>query len=135
MKAEHYITILIIFLFFCCKNRKEDPCTPKNFQVTASAYNSLANQTNSNPSITAFGDSLKPGMRCIAVSRDLLDMGLVHNTQVKLEGFDRIFKVKDKINKRWRKHIDIYMGTDVQKAKKWGKKKINITYCIPFNTN
>jgi 3D (Asp-Asp-Asp) domain-containing protein len=101
----------------------------------ASAYNSLADQTSTNPNITAFGDSLKPGMRYIAVSRDLLDSGLVHNTKVKLEGFDGLFTVKDKMNKRWRKRIDIYMGTDVQKAKKWGKKNINIEYCLPIKLN
>jgi len=99
-------------------------------EVTSTAYNSLAYQTGSNPSITAFGDSLKPGLRYIAVSRDLLDSGLVHNTEVKIEGFDSLFTVKDKMNRRWRKRIDIYMGVDVKKARKWGKKKINIEYCI-----
>jgi 3D (Asp-Asp-Asp) domain-containing protein len=39
------------------------------------------------------------------------------------------------MNKRWRKRIDIYMGTDVQKAKKWGKKNINIEYCLPIKLN
>ncbi len=100
-------------------------------EVIATAYNSLAYQTNANPSITAFGDSLKPGLRYIAVSRDLLDSGLVHNTKVKIQGFDSLFTVKDKMNRRYRKHIDIYMGNDVKKAKKWGKKKVNINYCLP----
>jgi len=27
---------------------------------------------------------------------------------------------------RWTKRIDIYMGTDANKAKNWGKKQINI---------
>ena len=34
------------------------------------------------------------------------------------------------MNRRWRQRIDIYMGTDVKKAKKWGKRKVNIAYCI-----
>ncbi|WP_367277962.1 3D domain-containing protein [Winogradskyella sp.] len=104
----------------------------KSFRVTATAYNSLTYQTNSNPNITAFGDSLRPGLSYIAVSRDLLDLGLVHNTKVKIEGFDSLFIVKDKMNKRWRKRIDIYMGVDVRKAKEWGKKSVNIEYCIPI---
>ncbi|BAO77299.1 hypothetical protein WPG_3069 [Winogradskyella sp. PG-2] len=107
-------------------------CYNKIFQVTATAYNSLAYQTSSNPHITAFGDSLKPGMRYIAVSRDLLDSGLVHNTKVKLDGFDSLYIVKDKMNRRWRKRIDIYMGIDVKKAKQWGKRKVNIEYCTPL---
>ena len=103
----------------------------KIIKVTATAYNSLAYQTNSNPHITAFGDSLKPGLKYIAVSRDLLKMGLKHNTPVKIEGFDGVYLVKDKMNKRWKKRIDIYMGVDVKKARAWGKKKISIAYGIP----
>tara|TARA_R100001369_G_scaffold92911_1_gene141374 strand:+ start:427 stop:540 length:114 start_codon:yes stop_codon:yes gene_type:complete len=34
-----------------------------------------------------------------------------------------LFTGKDKRNKRWRKHIDIYMGVDAKKAKKMGQKK------------
>ncbi|MBV7268291.1 3D domain-containing protein [Winogradskyella sp. WHY3] len=100
--------------------------------MTATAYNSLAYQTSSNPNITAFGDSLKPGLRYIAVSRDLLDSGLVHNAKVKIQGFDSLFTVKDKMNRRWRKRIDIYMGINVKKAKKWGKRRVQIEYCIPI---
>jgi 3D (Asp-Asp-Asp) domain-containing protein len=135
MKSNIYWVFLIPILFFNCRKKVEATCNTKIFQVMASAYNSLADQTSTNPNITAFGDSLKPGMRYIAVSRDLLDSGLVHNTKVKLEGFDGLFTVKDKMNKRWRKRIDIYMGTDVQKAKKWGKKNINIEYCLPIKLN
>lgn len=126
------VTIAIVFLFtFSCSKTTKPNCIQKSFNVTATAYNSLAYQTSSNPNITAFGDSLIPGKRYIAVSRDLLDSGLVHNTEVKIEGFDSTFLVKDKMNRRWRKRIDLYMGIDVKKAKEWGKKKVNISYCIP----
>ncbi len=135
MKMKLYWIIFISVLLFACNKKAEEKCNAKAFQVTATAYNSLAYQTSSNPNITAFGDSLEPGMRYIAVSRDLLDSGLVHNTRVKLEGFNSLFTVKDKMNRRWTKHIDIYMGTDVIKAKKWGKKKINIEYCLPIKAN
>ena len=126
--------VILLFIVVTSCNIKTKECNKKLFRVTATAYNSLSYQTSSNPSITAFGDSLKPGMRYIAVSRDLLDSGLVHNTKVKIEGFDSLFTVKDKMNKRWRKRIDIYMGIDVKKAKQWGKKNINIEYCMPFKT-
>lgn len=100
-------------------------------QVTATAYNSLAHQTNSNPNITVFGDKIRPGLKYIAVSRDLLKMGFKHNTPVKIEGFDGVYLVKDKMNKRWEKRIDIYMGVDEKAAKTWGKRKVNITYGTP----
>jgi 3D (Asp-Asp-Asp) domain-containing protein len=119
-----------MLLFANCVKKEKVDCALKQLTVTATAYNSLAYQTSSNPHITAFGDSLKPGLKYIAVSRDLLDSGLVHNTKVKIEGFDSLFIVKDKMNRRWKKRIDIYMGVDVKKAKKWGKKKVNIEYCL-----
>ena len=124
-----YVKLLLILLISCDK-QVEKPCYNKDLEVTATAYNSLVYQTSSNPHITAFGDSLKPGLRYVAVSRDLIDSGLVHNTEVKIEGFDSLYIVKDKMNRRYRKRIDIYMGTDVKKARNWGKKKVNIQYCL-----
>ena len=87
-------------------------------------------QTDDSPFITAFGDSLKPGLRYIAVSRDLLKLGLKHNTLVKVEGLEGTYIVKDKMHYRWKNKIDIYMGTDINVAKKWGRRKVNISYRV-----
>jgi len=130
MKTNLFWLFTIAILLNSCNKTIEEECATKKMEVIATAYNSLAYQTSSNPHITAFGDSLIPGLRYIAVSRDLIDSGLVHNTRVKIEGFDSLFIVKDKMNRRWRKRIDIYMGIDVKKAKIWGKKEVNIEYCI-----
>jgi len=102
--------------------------TWQTIEVTATAYNSLAYQTQGDPSITAFGDTLVPGRKYIAVSRDLLGLGMEHNTPVKIEGFEDIYFVKDKMHRRWKNKIDIYMGTDVKEAKAWGRRKVRITY-------
>jgi len=122
-----FILIIVLTCLLNCNGNKD--CVSKTLEVTATAYNSLAYQTNSNPHITAFGDSLKPGLNYIAVSRDLLGMGLVHNTELKIAGLDGVFLVKDKMNRRYRKRIDIYMGADVNRAKEWGRKKVTIEYC------
>ena len=104
-------------------------------EVTASAYNSVSWQTKEeNPNIAAWGDTLKPGMKSIAVSRDLLKMGLTHNTMVKIGNWPDTFYVKDKMNRRWRKRIDIYMGLDVKKAREWGRRKIDICFAVPSDT-
>jgi len=66
-------------LFACAK--KEDPYLWKSLQVTATAYNSVASQTDDNPSIAAWGDSLKTEIPSIAVSRNLLALGIKHNTR------------------------------------------------------
>ena len=96
--------------------------------VTASAYNSLQLQGEGDANVTAWGDTLRPGMRSIAVSRDLLRRGLSHGTPVVIEGFDGIFIVNDKMHHRWRNKIDIYMGIDKERAMEWGRKKLKISF-------
>ncbi len=133
------ITSISFFTFFMtfyisCKEPNEthvEAVNWKTLKVTASAYNSLAYQSQGNPKITAWGDTLKPGMKVIAISRDLMKKGLVYNTPVKIDGLSGIFFVKDKMHHRWKNKIDIYMGEDVQKAKNWGRKKINIQFLVP----
>ncbi len=123
--------ILIVAVCMCitaCKV-KED-YTWKTMDVTVSAYNSVPSQTANHPSLAAWGDTLRPGMKCIAVSRDLLDLGFKYNTTVKIPGLPGIYLVKDKMHYRWRKRIDIYMGKDIGKAREWGKKKLRIEYAV-----
>jgi len=104
------------------------PKAYNSIEVVATAYNSIAKQTNKNPTVTAWGHTLKPGIKSIAVSRDLIDLGLIYNTEVSIEGLQGKYKVLDKINKKWKKRIDIYMGNDVKTAKKWGKKRVKISW-------
>jgi len=94
--------------------------------VTATAYNSVRSQTDGNPSLGAWGDRLRPGMRAIAVSRDLLALGLGRGVRVRIEGLPGEYTVLDKTSKRWRKRIDIYMGVDVQAARRWGRRQVRI---------
>jgi len=121
------VLMLISLTLSGCGEEKEK-WTWNSMEVTATAYNSLASQTNALANIAAWGDTLSPGMKCIAVSRDLLIKGLTYNTPVKIEGFEGVYLVKDKMNKRWENRIDIYMGNDVEKAREWGRKKVTIQY-------
>ncbi|MCK5810033.1 MAG: 3D domain-containing protein [Cocleimonas sp.] len=101
----------------------------KTLEVEATAYTSHAAQTDSTPTIAAWGDQLKPTTRSIAVSRDLLTKyGLKHRTKVMIKGLSGEFLVLDKMNKRWRKRIDIYMGMNRKAALKWGKKKVELSW-------
>ena len=94
--------------------------------VTATAYNSLSHQTNSEPWIGAWGDRLDPSMNVIAVSRDLLDEGLTRGVEVEIEGFPAKYRVLDKMGRRWTRRIDIYMGEDVDAARQWGVREVRI---------
>lgn len=126
-----FLFVFSMLLFLSCA-KKEDPYIWKPIEVTVTAYNSVPSQTQGNPIIAAWGDSLKPEIPSIAVSRNLIALGLKRNTPVKIEGFDSIiFLVKDKMHRRWRNRIDIYMGTDIKKAKAWGVKKLVIQYGVP----
>lgn len=125
---------LIIFIPFLAIVMGLTACSKeqKTMQVTATAYNSLPEQTRpgSSGTITAWGDTLREGMKCIAVSRDLIDSGLTHNKEVNIEGLPGTYIVNDKMNKRWTKKIDIYMGQNPEKAKEWGKKTVTISWEI-----
>ena len=96
-----------------------------------SAYNSVGWQTEGNPQIAAWGDTLRPGMRVIAVSRDLPALGLDYGTEVEIEGLEGVYRVADKMNRRFRRHIDIYMGEAVDSAREWGRRKRCIRWKIP----
>lgn len=97
--------------------------------VTATAYTSHVGQTDSTPNIAAWGDRLRPGMKVVAVSRDLLEKyGLHRGSKIKIQGLPGYYLVLDKMNKRWKRKIDIYMGKDKREAFKWGRRKVTIEW-------
>ncbi|HET8854674.1 MAG TPA: hypothetical protein VFM60_02010 [Salinimicrobium sp.] len=143
VKLSFLVLIIGLSAFIGCKGKGESDSgisvNSKNLtedwialEVTASAYNSLKGQGSGNANITAWGDTLKPGMKVIAVSRDLINKGLTPGTPVKIEGLNGIYTVADKMNARWRNKIDIYMGMDKDRALEWGRKKLII--CFPVRS-
>jgi len=123
MRIINCVIILFVFISLLGCDRRI-----KSLEVTATAYTSSANETDSSPSLAAWGDTLKPGMKIIAVSRDLIEMGLSRGAKVSIDGLDGTYTVLDKMNKRWTRKIDIYMGTNVKRAKEWGKRKVIIRW-------
>ena len=127
--ADRHPAILDASFYSPKKENKEKTNYRKRLRVTATAYTSHVGQTDSTPNIAAWGDRLKPGMKVIAVSRDLLDKyGLKHRQKVRIKGLRGEYAVLDKMNRRWRKKIDIYMGLDKRKAFKWGRRKVEILW-------
>jgi len=100
----------------------------RRLEVTATAYNSLPSQTANDPALTAWGDRLEPGMRALAVSRDLIDMGLGHETKVCVEGMPGLWTVRDKMARRWKRKVDLYLGTDEEAALEFGKRRLVIRW-------
>ena len=97
-------------------------------EVTATAYNSLPGQTEGDPTLAAWGDRLEPGMRAIAVSHDLIGLGLGRGAKVRIDGLPGEYLVLDKMASRWRRKIDLYMGVDREAAIAWGIRKVRIRW-------
>jgi 3D (Asp-Asp-Asp) domain-containing protein len=96
--------------------------------VDATAYNSLPEQTGEDPSLSASGHRLAPGMRAIAVSPDLVPLGLAHGRKVRIDGVPGVWVVRDRMPARWRRRIDVYMGEDVDAARAFGRRRVRITW-------
>lgn len=122
-----WAVILFVVLFIINKCEKNDNVVEQ--EVTATAYITQKNTNNTG----AWGDKLKSGMKSIAVSRDLIPKGLDYNTEVEIEGLPGKYLVLDKMHRRWENKIDIYMGQNHKAAKKWGKKKVVISWEIEEN--
>ncbi len=104
-------------------------CTrEERLSVSATAFNSTRAQTDARPTETSCGTRLEPGMKVIAVSRDLKREGLDCGTAVRIEGMDGTWTVEDVTAAKHEKLIDIYMGRDVQKAREFGRQDVEIRW-------
>ena len=121
-RIQILVLIILIIPTLGCAEKKH------TLKVTATAYNSLTGQTQGDPNLTAWGDRLEPGMKAIAVSRDLLAMGLTRGVQISIEGLPGTYVIMDKLHARWKLRIDIYMGTDINAARQWGRREVTISW-------
>ena len=119
MRLPRTIPVLLLAIAGCSDDTRR-------MTVTATAYTSSPRETDATPDLAAWGDRLKPGMKAIAVSRDLIREGLEHGTEVRIEGLDGTYVVRDKMNRRWQRKIDIYMGRDRAAARDWGVREVEI---------
>jgi len=92
--------------------------------VEITAYNPLPNQTDSTPFITASLQRVKNGI--VALSRDLeeeYDLQFGDRIYLILDG-EMIgpFEFQDRMNRRWKRRVDIFMW-DKKDALKFGRKK------------
>ncbi len=92
--------------------------------VKATAYNAVPEQTDDTPKVCAWGDPVRPGI--IAISRDLERIGLTRGKEVHIEGIGKRI-VLDRMNKRKRNQIDLYMER-YEDAVKFGVREVKITW-------
>ena len=134
MKNSFKSLLIVLSSLLSSCVEKEDPYIWKPLDVKVAAYNSVPEQTDDTPFIGAWDDTLSDRQKSIAVSRDLIQLGLKQNTKVMIEGLPGVYLVKDKMAARWKNKIDIYMGDKVKKAKKWGVKDLSIVYALKKDT-
>ncbi|WP_457602736.1 LysM peptidoglycan-binding domain-containing protein [Nitratifractor sp.] len=96
-------------------------------RVVATAYTSHRSQTDRTPFLAAWNNRIRPGMKIIAVSNDLIrKYGITNGTRVRISGLPGIYTVRDKMHPRMRRHIDIYMGTNRRRALRWGRRRVTL---------
>jgi 3D (Asp-Asp-Asp) domain-containing protein len=103
------------------------PPEARELEVSATAFNSVAEQTDGQPRLMASGAPLRPGLRALAVSRDLEQAGLVFGTRVEIDGYGE-WVVLDRMAARWRRKIDLYMGADEAAAERFGERRVTIRW-------
>lgn len=96
----------------------------------STAYNSLPNQTDSTPFITATGTRTRPGV--VAMSRDMLRI-FPYGTRVMIEDLSgrynfkgRVFVVEDTMHARKVKQVDVWMAS-YRSAINYGRRTVRIT--------
>jgi 3D (Asp-Asp-Asp) domain-containing protein len=100
----------------------------RSLEVKASGYVSTPGHATKAFSRTASGHALKPGMKVIAVSPDLIEAGLTEGTVVNISGLPGEYVVLDIMAAKWTNKIDIYFGNDLAAAKRWGVRKVTISW-------
>ncbi len=120
----------LLILASCSTIQKPLQGKQQSLLVTATAFNSLPKQGQGNPNVGAWGDRIKPGVNAVAVSEDLVSLGLTRGTKVRIEEMKNEYVVLDRMPAKWKKRIDIYMGNDLKAARAWGKREVNIYWTV-----
>jgi len=123
------ITLSLVLLFLPYEMEKSEKMimekikTLEPISVTLTTYTTSAKETDSTPNITASGfkiDTLNPMKhRIIAVSRDLKKKWKF-GTKVRITGagkYNGTYYVRDLMNKRYKKRIDILIGKNHKQIK------------------
>jgi len=104
-------------------------CPPRRtLTVKAKAYVSHGRSKKSGYPRGAWGDTLTPDIKAIAVSPDLVDAGLGYKARLTIEGLPGEYEVLDLMHGRWRQTIDVYFGNDRKAARLWGNRTITISF-------
>ena len=100
-------------------NLKSEPKVVGELWMQSSAYNSLEGQTDGSPHITASGTFTREGV----VASNYFPIG----TKVRFPDHfgDKVFRVEDRMNKRYNKVIDVWME-EKSDAIAYGRRTVRV---------
>jgi hypothetical protein len=79
----------------------------------------------------SWGDELRPGMKAVAVSPDLVQRGLERGTRVRIEGMPSAYRVRHQLSAATHERVEIFMGTDAAAAQRWHERRARIWWAKP----
>ncbi len=97
-------------------------------KVKALAYCSVGGKKAKRSTRGAWGDTLREEDNAVAISPDLLEMGLDRGDLITIEGLPGKYKVLDVMHDRHDRTIDIFYGDDRCGAMQWGKRTLTISW-------
>ena len=122
----NFISLILSFVILLPNESSEGSDATESFEemeVTATTYTPSVKETDSTPLVTASGFKINPKNpkrhRIIAVSRDL-KRKYKFGTRVKISGAGKYsgeYVVRDVMNKRYHKRIDILIGRKDKQTK------------------
>ena len=94
-------------------------------KLNITAYTASVEETDDTPFTTASNQRVRVGI--CALSRDIeKDFGLKFGDEIVIEGLGK-FEFQDRMNKRLKKHVDIFMSSKFE-AFQFGRKKLNVSW-------
>ena len=79
----------------------------------------------------AWGDELRPGMKALAVSERLVARGLVHRTEVRVEGLPGSYTVLDRLPPGSGIDAAVYVGAPTPASRAWGTRRAKLYWEAP----
>lgn len=108
-------------------------CSPRGevATVTVGAFSIGLRGPDDEPIRGKWGDELKPGIKALAVSPDLVARGLSRGTRVRIEGMPSSYRVRDQLADGTRERVEIFMGTDAASVERFGEHRMQIWWEAP----
>jgi hypothetical protein len=108
-------------------------CVPhgETASVDVGAFATPLREPGAEPWRGSWGDELRPGMKVLAVSPDLVARGLGRGTRVRIEGLPPSYRVRHELGAGTHERVEIFMGTDAEAARRWHERRAQIWWETP----